>query len=88
MKAPIQSTAIASDGLRYTKKAAGSPYGSAMGQTLSCIRCGAHKGRSLLKPIRVAGKIHYCCEEDCWPGAAEKKALAAAILAGGKGGAA
>lgn len=77
MKPPVQSTAIATDGLRYTKKAAGSPYGSAMGLTLSCIRCGAHKARSLLRPTRVAGKIHYCCDEDCRPGAAEKKAQSA-----------
>jgi hypothetical protein len=81
MKPPAQTTAIATDGLRYSKKAAGSPYGSSPGLTISCIRCGLHKARSLLKPIRVAGKVHYCCEEDCRPGAAEKKAAVAATAA-------
>lgn len=77
MKTPTKTTAIATDGLRFTKKEAGSPYGPGIGLTLSCIRCGIHQPRTQLKPIRVAGKVHYCCELDCRPGAVEKRALAA-----------
>lgn len=76
MKTPTDNNAVAADGLRYTKKALGSPYGASIGLTISCIRCGAHKARTQLAPIRVAGKLHYRCEEDCRPGAAEKRALA------------
>ena len=62
---PVERTEINHDGLRYAKKAAGSMYGQSGGQMMSCIRCGRHRPRSLLKPTRLAGAIHYRCGGGC-----------------------
>jgi hypothetical protein len=54
------------DGLRYKSKAAGSPYGKdGMGLTMSCIKCGKHRNRGLLKAVKIAGTRFYKCEDGC-----------------------
>jgi len=59
-----ESTKIASDGLRYKSKEAGSPFGgsSSMG-TMSCFKCGLQKPRSLGSFRKLAGQNMFCCGE-------------------------
>lgn len=60
---------IQSDGLRYKNKTTGSPYGPGIGLSLSCIKCGQHRPRSLLSVMRLAGAVHYKCTGGCNAGA-------------------
>ena len=64
---------MTSDGLRYKSKATGSQYGTshAMG-TISCLRCGHHRARSLLKKIELAGRHQHVCAQDCRPSAQDR----------------
>ena len=56
---------VNADGLRYKTKASGSPFGPAPAMSLSCIKCGIHRPRSLLKGFKLAGKVHYRCDDNC-----------------------
>ena len=59
-----ESTKIASDGLRYKSKEAGSPFsGSSSMGTMSCYKCGVHKLRSLGSFRKLAGQNMFCCGE-------------------------
>ncbi|MFC6281151.1 hypothetical protein [Polaromonas aquatica] len=60
-----ESAKINPDGLRYKTKINGSPFGESIGNTLSCIKCGNHKARSLLKIFLLAGSRQYKCTDDC-----------------------
>ncbi|MBE7939231.1 MULTISPECIES: hypothetical protein [Ramlibacter] len=57
-------TVIHQDGLRYESKVGGSPYLGESG-TMSCILCGRHRPRSLLRPVVMAGARQYRCREEC-----------------------
>lgn len=59
-------TVVASDGLRYKSKASGSAFGpNATCATMSCIKCGTHRPRSLLMTKRVAGRLYLACSPSC-----------------------
>ena len=64
-----KSTKIADDGLRYTKKAAGSPFvsnqGSFSGSTLSCLFCGVHRRSHERTTQRVFERNQQVCEPPC-----------------------
>jgi hypothetical protein len=62
-----ESTKIATDGLRYKSKEAGSPFGGSSSMaTMSCYKCGLHKPRSLGVFKKLAGQNMFCCGE-CSP---------------------
>jgi hypothetical protein len=58
---------IQDGGLRYKTKAAGSMFGAALSNSLSCIKCGLHKPRTVMKPVRLLGVNYYRCTEECKP---------------------
>lgn len=58
-------TKIDQSGLRYESKPNGSQFGTSIGQTMSCIKCGIHRPRALLMPMLLAGKRQYKCKEKC-----------------------
>ena len=62
------ATEISSDGLRYKSKSAGSPFGERghIVATMSCMKCGHHKPRSLGSYKRLLGASHFFCG-DCRP---------------------
>ncbi len=63
---PTEQSQVSESGLRYVHKSAGTRYGhSTTFGTMSCLRCGEHKPRSLLKSTRLAGKLHYVCAGGC-----------------------
>jgi hypothetical protein len=60
------TTVVANDGLRYKSKAPGSAFGpNATCATMSCIKCGVHRPRSLLMTKRVAGRLYLACSPSC-----------------------
>ena len=60
------ATVVANDGLRYKSKAPGSSFGpNATCATMSCIKCGVHRPRSLLMTKRVAGRLYLACSPSC-----------------------
>ena len=60
------ATVVANDGLRYKSKAPGSAFGpNATCATMSCIKCGVHRPRSLLMTKRVAGRLYLACSPSC-----------------------
>ena len=75
----LKVTTVASDGLRYTRKATGSPFvsnhGSFVGSTLSCLFCGAHRKANERTTQRVCDRNHQVCNPPC---AKNPKAKAAA----------
>ena len=63
-------TKIDGDGLRYTSKAAGSPFAakdSFSAGTMSCLLCGVHRPRALLRPRKMFGRWQYICDSGCPP---------------------
>jgi hypothetical protein len=63
---------VQDDGLRYKRKASGSPFNSGtMGgmhsASMSCFKCGAHRPRNELKSKRLLGKNQMVCAEGCKP---------------------
>jgi hypothetical protein len=55
---------INNDGLRYSFKPGGSPFGgSATNSTMSCYKCGHHKPRTLGIFKKLAGKNMFMCQE-------------------------
>ena len=60
-------TEISQNGLRYKSKKAGSPYeGMRTGDTMSCMKCGVHKPRSLDSFKQLLGTAAFFCG-DCRP---------------------
>ena len=57
-------TKVASDGLRYTAKAGGSPYLGG-GTTMSCFRCGRHRIPTQLQGQRLLGRSRRVCKPSC-----------------------
>ncbi len=58
-------TEISGDGLRYKSKKTGSPYeGMRTGDTISCMKCGVHKPRSLGSFKQLLGTAAFFCG-DC-----------------------
>ncbi len=53
------------DGLRFKSKASGSIYGPGASLTLSCIKCGKHQPRSMLRSFKLAGAQHWACVDNC-----------------------
>lgn len=63
---PERSEVIADDGLRYKFKAAGSPFSpGVLGSTMSCVRCGQHRPRTMLCVRRLAGSLFLTCMPSC-----------------------
>ncbi len=63
---PERSEVIADDGLRYKFKSTGSPFSPGMlGSTMSCVRCGKHRPRTMLRMQRLAGSLFLVCTPDC-----------------------
>lgn len=60
-----EETKIHEDGLRYRSKASGTLFSLAKGVTISCIICGTHRPRSMLKAVRLAGGVTYRCLGPC-----------------------
>lgn len=57
-------TKVASDGLRYTAKAGGSPYLGG-GTTMSCFRCGRHRIPTQLQGQHLLGRSRRVCKPSC-----------------------
>jgi hypothetical protein len=69
-KADPGATKMNDDGLRYRKKATGTPFaGGSFGQaTMSCFKCGKHRLRADLEVKKLLGKNHQVCRGGCAPG--------------------
>lgn len=84
-RAAKKPTTIANDGLRYTKKAAGSPFvsnqGSFSGSTLSCLFCGQHRKPNERVTQRVFERNQQVCEPPCAKNPKARKAAALAAQA-------
>lgn len=85
IKGPAEK--IADDGLRYTKKAVGSPFIGNLntfgGSTLSCLFCGKHRRANERTTQKVAGRNQQVCEPPCATNSVARKAAAALAAAGG-----
>jgi hypothetical protein len=66
-KPEITANSVKEDGLRYKKKAPGTPFsGPGLGHsTMSCFRCGKHRPRTELESKRILGKNHQVCRGGC-----------------------
>jgi hypothetical protein len=63
---PERSEVITDDGLRYKFKTAGSPFSpGVLGSTMSCLRCGKHRPRTMLCVRRLAGNLFLTCMPSC-----------------------
>ncbi len=61
-------TEIKAGGLRYRSKEAGSPFsgpGSFSIATMSCLLCGRHRPRVLLRPRKLLNRTQYVCADGC-----------------------
>ena len=68
MAQDAQKTRIDSDGLSYKSTAPGSPFGGKgafVSGTMSCLLCGKHRPRSMLKGKQVLGKTQMVCSPNC-----------------------
>lgn len=68
-----EGTVVQDDGLRYKRKATGSPFGAGVNgglhQTaMSCFKCGRHKPRSELATRRLLGRNQLVCADGCTKG--------------------
>ena len=63
MTKPVE-TKVAVDGLRYSAKAPGSPFGGST-NTMSCFRCGRHRPTTQLQSQRLLGRIQRVCRPSC-----------------------
>lgn len=66
-------TSIESGGLRYRSKSPGSPFVGAGGfgaATMSCLLCGKHRARGVLKARKLLGKTQFVCAPNCAEAAA------------------
>lgn len=63
-----EKTQIDPEGLRYKTKSPGSPFGGRgafVGGTMSCLLCGKHRPRSMLKSRQIVGKNQMVCSPSC-----------------------
>jgi hypothetical protein len=63
-----EKTLIDPEGLRYKSKAAGSPFGGRgafAGGTMSCLLCGKHRPRGMLKSKSMLGRNERVCSPSC-----------------------
>ena len=72
-KPDAPGTVIQDDGLRYKRKAAGSPFspggsGGLHMATMSCFKCGQHRPRAELATKRLLGKNQLVCAAGCKKG--------------------
>jgi hypothetical protein len=63
---------VQDDGLRYKRKASGSPFASGTSSgmhlaSMSCFKCGAHRPRNELQSKRLLGKNQMVCASGCKP---------------------
>jgi len=58
------STRMSTDGLRYTSRTPGSPFGTAL-NTRSCFKCGKHRAPQGLQSKRILGRNEMVCKPDC-----------------------
>ena len=63
MTKPVHSQ-MADNGLRYTAKAGGSPFGTSL-PTMSCFRCGRHRPAAQLQSQRLLGRVQRVCKPFC-----------------------
>ena len=66
------ASVVQDDGLRYKRKATGSPFGSGCATglhqaSMSCFKCGTHRPRSELQTKRLLGKNQQVCAGGCTP---------------------
>ena len=84
-----KSTTIAVDGLRYTKKATGSPFvsnrGSFSGGTLSCLFCGVHRRSHERTTQRVFACNQQVCDPPCSKNPKSRRLAAQAAAAAAAG---
>jgi hypothetical protein len=67
-KTDTPATKMAEDGLRYRKKAPGTPFAAAGAfghSTMSCFECGKHRPRAELETKKLLGKSHQVCKGGC-----------------------
>ncbi len=68
------TTRIAPDGLRYTSKRTGSPFGSSCSpSTRSCFYCGVHRAADQRKTFRFGNRQEVICDPPCESNPARKK---------------
>ena len=69
MSTPVKKSQIVQNGLRYTAKTAGSPFGQtnqyAQTATMSCFLCGKHRPRSELMTRKLIGRAQNVCAPKC-----------------------
>ena len=58
------ATKLSANGLRYAKKATGSPF-LGTGNTRSCFKCGKHRQPAQLQSKRFMGRSEMVCKPDC-----------------------
>lgn len=68
MKHHAPDSAIAEDGLRYKDKKAGTIFptsAAGIGNTMSCFKCGNHRGVADLETKRLLGRNERVCKGGC-----------------------
>lgn len=69
-----ESNTVSADGLRYTTRKSGPEFhrpSSGTMLSMSCLKCGKHRQRSLMKNFKLAGANHPVCSPNCAELAAE-----------------
>lgn len=63
MKSDAKTTEVSNDGLRYKKKAGGSPFAahSWAQATMSCFKCGQHTPQSRGSHKKLLGRSVFVC---------------------------
>lgn len=62
------SSRMDASGLRYIRKAHGTPFSERQGdssRTMSCFLCGQHRPRGLLQSRKLVGRTHCVCAPSC-----------------------
>ena len=62
-----QTTRVRPGGLRYESKAAGTSFAGTACSSMSCLLCGQHRPRALLRVFKLAGAPQYRCRDGCCP---------------------
>jgi hypothetical protein len=60
-----QTTRIRAGGLRYQSKTTGTSFAGTAYSSMSCLLCGQHRPRSLLRTFKVAGAPQVRCKDGC-----------------------
>lgn len=63
-----QKNTVSADGLRYKTRKSGAEFttpatGTAL--TMSCLKCGKYRLRSMMKNFKLAGANHPVCSPSC-----------------------